>query len=501
MAQLFDSIRARNAAANAGGRWTEIFLLLFAVVIVGVAAAVTMMSMEKSITVDLIWLLAGYFGLFALAHAAVRMFAPYSDPYLLPCAALLNGIGLVIIYRLDLAAEAADPEASFDVIRQLMWTLLGIVALIGTMIGMRDHRALSKFGYTLGFFGLLLLMIPTILPSRFSEVNGAKNWILLPGFSIQPGEFSKILLIISMAAILVSKRDLFATAGKRFLGIDLPRARDLGPVLLAWLLSLVVLVLNSDLGTSLLIFATVLTMIYTATEKVSWLLIGLVLFIAGATAAYFMFGHVRVRVQTWLDPFAYYDGTGYQLSQGMFGMATGGVGGTGLGNGRPQQVPFANTDFITSTIGEELGLIGLAAVLLVYLVFVYRAIRIALTVRDSFGKLLATGLGFTIAVQLFVVVGGVSRLIPMTGLTMPFVAYGGSSLLANYIILAILLRISNEARTPLPPVNTPAPAAAAAVPAAPAPQAAPAAPAGPAASAGPAAPQAGSPGSGARWNG
>ena len=457
MSKVLDSIRQRHDAGNEGGRWSEIGLLLFAVIIVGFAAAVTMMSLEQTITVDLLWLLAGYFALLAIAHAAVRVFAPYSDPYLLPCAALLNGIGLVVIYRLDLAEQAMDPEnASFDVVRQLMWTLLGIVAMVVTLIMLRDHRVLAKFGYTLGFAGLVLLAIPTILPARFSEINGAKNWILLPGFSIQPGEFSKILLIISMAAILVSKRSLFATAGKRVFGLDLPRARDLGPVLLAWMLSLVVLVFNSDLGTSLLIFATVLTMIYTATEKVSWLLIGLVLFAAGATFAYFTFGHVRVRVETWIDPFAYYDGTGYQLSQGLFGLATGGIGGTGLGNGRPQQVPFANTDFITASIGEELGLIGLIAVLLVYAIFIVRSIRIALSVRDSFGKLLATGLAFTIVVQLFVVVGGVSRLIPMTGLTMPFVAYGGSSLLANYIILAILLRISNEARTPVPAVASPA---------------------------------------------
>ena len=457
MSNVLDSIRQRREAGNVGGRWSELGLLLFAVIIVGFAAAVTMMSLEQSITVDLLWLLAGYFGLLAIAHAAVRIFAPYSDPYLLPCAALLNGIGLVVIYRLDLAEQAMDPEnASFDVVRQLMWTLLGIVALLATLIALRDHRILAKFGYTLGFAGLVLLAIPTILPSRFSEINGAKNWILLPGFSIQPGEFSKILLIISMAAILVSKRSLFATAGKRVFGLDLPRARDLGPVLLAWMLSLVVLVFNSDLGTSLLIFATVLTMIYTATEKVSWLLIGLVLFAIGATFAYFTFGHVRVRVETWIDPLGYYDGTGYQLSQGLFGLATGGIGGTGLGNGRPQQVPFANTDFITASIGEELGLIGLIAVMLVYAIFILRSIRIALSVRDSFGKLLATGLAFTIVVQLFVVVGGVSRLIPMTGLTMPFVAYGGSSLLANYIILAILLRISNEARTPMPAVAAPA---------------------------------------------
>lgn len=451
MSTLLETIRERRAAGAVSGRWTELGLLLVASLIVGLATVVTMLALEQSITLDLLWLMAGYFGLFAIAHVAVRIFAPYSDPVLLPVVALLNGIGLVMIYRLDLANQAlaasmGEPAPSMDVVKQLMWTLLGIIGLVGTLAVVRDHRSLARYGYTMGLAGIVLLAIPTVLPSRFSEINGAKNWIILPGFTIQPGEFSKILLIMSMAAVLVAKRDLFSTAGKRVLGMDLPRARDLGPILLAWALSLIVLVVNSDLGTSLLIFATVLTMIYIATEKASWLVIGLSLFAAGATAAYFMFSHVRVRVLTWQDPLAYYDSMGYQLSQGLFGMATGGIGGTGLGNGRPQQVPFANTDFITASLGEELGLIGLSAILLLYLVLIQRGMRVGLTVRDSYGKLLASGLAFTLVVQVFVVVGGVSRLIPMTGLTLPFLAYGGSSLLANYAILAILLRISNSAR-------------------------------------------------------
>lgn len=451
MTALLETLRQRRDVGAVSGRWTELVLLLVATVIVGFAAVVTMLALEQSITVDLLWLMAGYFGLFAIAHIAVRLFAPYSDPILLPVVALLNGIGLVMIYRLDLANQAlaasvGDPAPSMDVLKQLIWTLLGMIVLVAVLVLLKDHRVLSRYGYTLGLAGIVLLAIPTVLPARFSEINGAKNWIILPGFTIQPGEFSKILIIMSLAAVLVAKRDLFATAGKRFAGMDLPRARDLGPILLAWALSLIVLVVNSDLGTSLLIFATVLTMIYIATEKVSWMLIGLALFAGGATLAYFLFSHVQVRVLTWRDPLAYYDTLGYQLSQALFGMATGGIGGTGLGNGRPQQVPFANTDFITSSIGEELGLIGLAALLMLFLILIYRGLRVGLTVRDSYGKLLAAGLSFTLAIQVFVVVGGVSRLIPMTGLTLPFVAYGGSSLLANYIILGVLLRISNSAR-------------------------------------------------------
>lgn len=436
-------------------RGKELVLLVAATVIVGFALLLVQLAQEQQPALELLWITLAFFGLTGVAHLLIRWLAPFADPVLLPSVALLNGLGLVLIYRLDLAyasravAAGTDPPG-MNVTRQLLWTLIGLAVMAVVLYFLRDHRVLARYGYTTGFVGLLLLAIPAVLPARFSEINGAKNWIILPGFTIQPGEFAKILLIVFFASILVEKRELFTTAGKRVLGVDLPRGRDLGPILVAWFLSLGVLVFNTDLGSALLIFATVLTMLYVATERVSWLLIGVVLVGLGAVLAYALFGHVRVRFQIWQDPFAYFDTGGYQSSQALFGLASGGMGGTGLGNGRPDQVPFANTDFITSTIGEELGLIGLAAVLMVYLILVLRGIRVGLTIRDSFGKLVAVGLAFTIVIQVFVVVGGVSTLIPLTGLTLPFMAYGGSSLLANYALLAILVRLSNDARRPLP---------------------------------------------------
>jgi cell division protein FtsW (lipid II flippase) len=437
------------------GRGIELVLLAFAAVLVTTALVLVEANQEQELTQALLWVGLAYLALFAGAHFAVRRFAPYADPLILPCVALLNGLGLVMIHRLDLAnleqAAAAGQAAPVELIsRQVAWTAIGLVLFVAVLWVIRDHRTIARYAYTAGFAGLVLLALPGLLPSSISEVNGAKLWIRIGSAGIQPGEFAKILLIVFFAAFLVQKRELFSTAGRRFLGMELPRARDLAPLLVAWGLSVGVLVLERDLGTSLLFFGIVLVLLYVATERVSWMLIGLSFFLGGCVIAYQLFSHVRVRVEVWLDPFSDFENTGFQIAQALFGLGTGGVGGTGLGAGRPDLVPFAESDFMLSSLGEELGLIGLAAILIVYLVLITRGLRSALAVRDSFGKLLATGLAFTLALQVFIVIGGASKLIPLTGLTLPFLSYGGSSLVANYALVAMLLRISNAARAPLP---------------------------------------------------
>ncbi|KAA8890578.1 FtsW/RodA/SpoVE family cell cycle protein [Nocardia colli] len=433
----------------------ELLLLAGATVITTVSLFLVEASQEQSVTWDIAKYGLAFLGLFGVAHLAVRRFAPFADPLLLPIVALLNGLGLVLIHRLDLAdqQEAAYNSWSMpspDANQQILWTALGMVVFVVLLIVLRDYRTLARYGYTLGLVGLIALALPAVLPARFSEINGSKNWIKITGFSIQPAEFAKILLIIFFASVLVAKRDLFTAAGRHLLGMEFPRGRDLGPIVVVWIVCVGVLVFEKDLGTSLLIFSTVLVMLYIATERVGWLIIGGALLTLGFFFAYQTFSHVKVRTQTWLHPFDDYNNTGYQISQSLFGLATGGLAGTGLGSGRPNQVPFAKTDFIITTIGEELGLIGLTAVLVLFLVLIVRGLRTALAVRDSFGKLLAAGLAFTVAIQLFVVVGGVTKLIPLTGLTTPFMSYGGSSLLANYALLALLIKVSDAARAPAP---------------------------------------------------
>jgi cell division protein FtsW (lipid II flippase) len=428
-------------------------MLAFAAGLVTGALMLVETNQEQQLSLRILWYGLAYLALFGVAHAAVRAWAPYADPLILPCVALLNGLGLVMIYRLDLAyserAVQTNHEINNQVPKQILWTTIALVLFLVVLRMVKDHRTLTRYGYTFGLAGLILLAMPALLPGVIAPtINGAKIWLRIGIFSIQPGEFAKILLLVFFAAFLVSKRDLFMAAGRRVAGIDLPRARDLGPIVVAWAVSVAVLVFEKDLGTSLLFFGVLLVMLYVATERAIWVGVGTVLFIGGCLIAYKTFGHVQERVQNWIDPFADYSGGGYQIAQSLFGLGEGGVGGTGLGAGRPDMVPLANSDFITAAIGEELGFIGLAALLLVYTVLAMRGLRSALAVRDTFGKLLGGGLSFALIMQVFVVVGGVTKLIPMTGITAPFLSAGGSSLLANYVLVALLLRISDAARRP-----------------------------------------------------
>lgn len=410
---------------------------------------------------------AGLLLLALIAHIAVRRLAPYADPVILPAVVLLNGLGLVLIHRLDLTVSdnaAADGIAipAADAPRQLTWTALGVALFVIVLLLVRDHRLLQRFTYTIGLVGIAMLMLP--LTPLGQEINGSRLWIQVAGFSFQPGEIAKLTLIVFLAGYLVVHRDALALAGKRFAGLDLPRARDLGPLVLAWMASLGVLVFQRDLGSSLLFFGVFVVLIYVATERPSWLVYGFVLFFGGAYLSYTQFGHVRDRVTIWLDAFgslssgrAFDLDKSYQVVQSLYGLAAGGLVGTGLTEGHPEFVPAAKSDFIISALGEELGLTGLMAVLVLYAIIVERGLRAALVVRDGFGKLLATGLAASLALQIFVVVGGVTALIPLTGLTTPFMSAGGTSLIANWMLVAVLLRISDAARRP-PPLVSPAPA-------------------------------------------
>jgi cell division protein FtsW (lipid II flippase) len=357
-----------------------------------------------------------------------------------------------MIYRIDVAVSRravlnnVDPPTP-DVYSQLTWFTVAAILFIAVLVLLPDHRRLQRFTYTFGLLGLILLVLP-LAPGIGTTVNGATLWIRVGGFSFQPAEMAKIFLTIFFAGYLVFTRDSLALVRTKVLGVGLPRPRDLGPILIAWLVSLGVLVFQRDLGTSLLFFGLFVSMLYIATQRRSWVIIGGILFAAGATAAYFMFGHVRARVTVWLDPWAYADNSGYQIVQSIYGFANGGILGAGLGQGFPNLVPFANTDFIVAALGEELGVTGVFALLLLYAILIERGFRVAVSVRDSFGQLLAAGLSITLALQVFVIIGGVTGLIPLTGLTTPFLSYGGSSLIANWVIIALLLRISDRARRP-----------------------------------------------------
>lgn len=429
-------------------RNVELLLLVLAFALSLGAYALVGISAGEGVPADITAVGGGLVLLTAALHVVIRLRAPYADPVILPIATAINGIGLVMIHRLDMAHHRSFGHALAG--KQLLWTAIGIAAAAAVLVLLRDHRPLRRYAYTAMALAIGLLLLP-LVPVLGQNINGARIWIRLGPLSFQPGELSKLLLAIFFAGYLVTARDSLSLVGRKVLGLQLPRGRDLGPILVVWAASVAVLVFESDLGTSLLFFGLFVALLYVATERTSWIVIGLGLFVGGAFVAWTLFTHVQVRVAIWLQPFAPANkDRAYQLLQGLYGMANGGLTGTGLGEGRPSTVPFAESDFIYTSLGEELGLTGLFAVLMLYALLVERGIRTAIGVRDGFGKLLAGGVAFSIALQVFVVVGGVTRVIPLTGLTLPFLAYGGSSLLSNWMIVGLLLRISDSARKPAP---------------------------------------------------
>jgi cell division protein FtsW (lipid II flippase) len=431
-------------------RGVELALIVFALGLTLGAYAVVDLNVTGEISPSFSYVAGICIVMAALAHIAVRWRVPYADPVILPCVILLNGLGLVMIHRIDLINDPPLNGAR----QQLIWTAIGVILFILVVVWLNDHRPLQRFTYTIGLAGIVLLLLP-LVPGLGTEKFGAQIWIHVGPYSFQPAEAAKILLAIAFASYLVEKRDVLALAGYRILGIDLPRARDLGPILVMWLISLAILVWQRDLGTSLLFFGLFVMMLYVATERAGWAVLGTLLFAAGAYFGYLNFGHVRARVSAWLDPFSDFDAY-FQVINAQFGMAWGGLLGTGLGLGRPGLTPLARSDFIAAAIGEELGMTGLMAVIMVYGLIVARGLRIALQCREPFGKLLATGLSFAFALQVFTIIGGVTRLLPLTGLTTPFMSQGGSSLVCNWIVAGLLLVISHQVRKPaatVTPIN------------------------------------------------
>ncbi|MCO6007385.1 FtsW/RodA/SpoVE family cell cycle protein [Actinoallomurus purpureus] len=466
-------------------RSAQLSLLIFAMVITIAGFAQVGLARDGSLPAGMYGYGIGLGILAAGAYFVVVRFAPYADPLLLPLSVFLNGIGLAMIYRLDLKTSLDQKKAIAEgkkisyigpsTTNQLMWTALGIIFFAVTLLVLKEIKVLQRYMYTIGAVGLFFLALPGFLPSSISGALGAKIWIRIGGFSIQPSEFSKLALVAFFAGYLVNKRQTLSIVGKKIGPVNLPRGRDLGPILVIFVICLGVLALENDFGTAILFFGLFVSMLYVATERFIWVVIGALLLACACLVAP-MIPHVAQRIDAWMDPRAYFDGgcqiagkivnqTHYdvcvakgghyitdssQLMFGLFSMGQGGVLGTGLGQGEPWRTPLSYSDFIFTSFGEELGLTGVMVILIVYALIVQRGMKAALATKDNFAKLFAGGVSFVFALQVFVIVGGVTKLIPLTGLTTPFLAQGGSSLLANWILIAILIRISDGARRPAP---------------------------------------------------
>lgn len=425
-------------------RNTELSLLIFALIIgsgaLAIVAATRNVDRLSNAAPFMIVLAVGY----VIAHVVTRRFAPQADALILPLVAVLNALGVAAIYRLD--SKGLGPA-------QITWTGVGLICFIGTLLLVRDYRTLARFKYLFGFAGIGLLLLPVFVGT---EINGARLWIQVGGFSFQPGELAKIGLVIFLAAYLAERKELLAIASRRLVGFHVPDLKHFGPLLVMWGLSLAVMFYEKDLGSSLLFFSIFLVMLYIATARIVYMAFGGLLFIVGATLGYTVFSHVQLRVQVWLDVYNpdTINAESYQLAQSLFALATGGLFGTGLNQGLPDLIPAAHTDFVFSVVGEELGLMGTSAVLLCFILLLSRGLRVAVGARTDFGQLLAAGLTAILGLQTFIILAGVTRLLPLTGITLPFMSYGGSSLLSNFILVALLTRISHQTAAEPSPAET-----------------------------------------------
>jgi len=452
--------------ASAKRRSTELWMVLFACGIVAFAFANTAFSLKGQHPSTFVEYMVAFVVIVLGAHLAIRRWAPYADPLLLPIATLLNGLGLVMIYRLNQAGRYGNASASGGpistlsksaTVTQVIYSVLGVAVFVAFLALIKDIRRLQPYTYLLGLVGMGLIAIPALLPSSISGVagTGAKIQVSIGGFSFQPEEFGKLLLAASFASYLVINGRKLSLLTEKWWIFSLPRRRDLGPILVVWSLAMLLLIFESDIGTSAVFMGLFVAMLYIATGRRSWAALGFLMFIVGAFLASELVTHVHQRFTVWLNPFSTANlikppQLSYQTVQGLYGMGNGGLLGRGLGGGQPFWTPLVQSDFIFTAFGEELGLTGVMALLLLYGLFVQRGLRTAMLVKDEYSKLLASGLSFMFALQVFVIVGGVTRLIPFTGITTPFLSQGGSSLIASWLLVAVLARMSDAARRPAP---------------------------------------------------
>jgi cell division protein FtsW (lipid II flippase) len=446
-------------------RSTELWMMLFAFGVVLFAFLNVVGSLKDQHLSSVFEYMVAFLAIVLVAHAAIRLWAPYADPLLLPIATVLNGLGIVMIYRLNQVGRDGNPGNGGPITTlsphatttQIIYSVLGVVVLVVFLKFVKDIKSLQPYTYMLGLAGLILIALPAVLPASISEVPGttARIQISIGGFSVQPEEFGKLLLASSFASYLVVNGRKLSLLTEKWWIFSLPRRRDLGPILVVWALSMLLLIFEGDIGTSAVFMGLFVAMLYISTGRRSWAVLGFLMFIVGAFLAAQLVPHVHARFSSWLDPFSnanLVQGTqpSYQTVQGLYGMANGGLLGKGLGGGQPFWTPLVQSDLIFTAFGEELGLAGVMALLLLYGLFVQRGLRTAMLVKDDYSKLVASGLSFMFTLQVFVIVGGVTRLIPLTGITTPFLSQGGSSLIASWLLVAVLARLSDTARRPAP---------------------------------------------------